>query len=179
MDETWLCNYDSETKQQSMEWQHSGSPCPPKISSTKICWKILASIFWDQDGILVIDYLPKGQTIDEDYYLSLLVQLKDRTFRRRGKFTKGTLFVHDNTPAHWTLATQKRLAYQGFQCLDNLPYSPDQAPSDYRLFPGLNKKQYKFSHFSSKTEVIFAAETWLDGQISDFFEWLTRGRTTG
>jgi hypothetical protein len=26
--------------------------------------KVLASIFWDQDGILLIDYLPKGQTID-------------------------------------------------------------------------------------------------------------------
>jgi len=28
MDETCLYHYDPETKQQSMEWQHSGSPCP-------------------------------------------------------------------------------------------------------------------------------------------------------
>jgi len=38
--------------------------------------KALASIFWDQDGILLIDYLPKDQTINVEYYLSLLVQLK-------------------------------------------------------------------------------------------------------
>jgi hypothetical protein len=25
MEETWLYNYDSETKQKSMEWRHSGS----------------------------------------------------------------------------------------------------------------------------------------------------------
>jgi len=31
----------------------------------------------DQDGILLIDYLPKGQTINAEYYSSLLVQLKD------------------------------------------------------------------------------------------------------
>ena len=31
-------------------------------------------IFWDQDGILLIDYLPKGQTINTEYYLSLLVR---------------------------------------------------------------------------------------------------------
>jgi len=27
-DETWLYHYDPETKQQSMEWRHSGSPHP-------------------------------------------------------------------------------------------------------------------------------------------------------
>jgi len=27
----------------------------------------------------------------------------------------------------------------GFQCLDHPPYSPDLAPSDYHLFPGLKK----------------------------------------
>jgi len=37
--------------------------------------KVLASIFWDQDGILIIYYLPKGQTINAEYYSSLLVQL--------------------------------------------------------------------------------------------------------
>ena len=26
MDETWLYHYDLQTKQQSMEWRHSGSP---------------------------------------------------------------------------------------------------------------------------------------------------------
>jgi hypothetical protein len=28
MDESWLYHYEPETKQQSMEWQHSGSPRP-------------------------------------------------------------------------------------------------------------------------------------------------------
>ena len=36
MDETCLYHYDPETKQQSMEWRHSGSPCPQKIPSAKI-----------------------------------------------------------------------------------------------------------------------------------------------
>jgi len=41
----------------------------------KSAGKFLTSIFWDQDGILLIDYLPK--TINAEYYSSLLVQLKD------------------------------------------------------------------------------------------------------
>jgi hypothetical protein len=42
----------------------------------KSAGKVLASIFWDQHSIILIDYLPKGQTINAEYYLSLLVQLK-------------------------------------------------------------------------------------------------------
>jgi len=105
-DEVWLYHHDPETKQQSMEWRHSGSPRPPKlIPSAKIRWKILASIYWDQDGIILIYYLPKGQTINAEYYSSLLVQLKDiLKEKRRGKITKTVLFLHDNVPAHRALA---------------------------------------------------------------------------
>ena len=60
MDETWLYHHDPETKQQSMEWRHSGSPRPKKFRVQKSARKFLASIFWDQDGIRIIDYLPKG-----------------------------------------------------------------------------------------------------------------------
>jgi histone-lysine N-methyltransferase SETMAR len=81
--------------------------------------------------------------------------------KRRGKDTKGILFLHDNAPAHRALATQKKLAYLGFQCLDHPPYSPDLAPSDYHLFP--EKKQLEGRHFSSDAEVIAAAQTWLYG----------------
>jgi hypothetical protein len=33
MDKTWLYHYDLETKQQSMEWRHSGTAPPPNINS--------------------------------------------------------------------------------------------------------------------------------------------------
>jgi len=65
------------------------------------------------------------------------VQLKDILKEiRRGKFTKAVLFLHHNAPVHRALATHKKLDYLGFQYLDNPPYSPDLAPSDYQLFPG-------------------------------------------
>jgi len=52
-------------------------------------------------------------------------------------------------------------------------------PSDHHLVPGL-KKQLKGRHFSSDAEVIAAAETWLDGQPSDFvLQWLAKVGATG
>jgi len=112
---------------------------PKKIPIAKIRWKISRlDFFRDKDGILLIDYLPEGQTINAEYYSYLLVQLKDiLRKKRRGKVIKGVLFFHDNASAHRALATQKKLAYLGLQRLDHPPYSPDLAPSDYHLFPGL------------------------------------------
>jgi len=83
----------------------------------------------------------------------------------RGKITKGVLLLHDNAPAHRANATQKKLAYLDFQCLYHSPYSPDLAPWDYHLFPGLNKEM-KGHHFSSDGEVIVAAKTWFDGRTT-------------
>jgi histone-lysine N-methyltransferase SETMAR len=74
----------------------------------------------------------------------------------------GFLFLHDNTPSLRALATQKKLTYLGFQCLDHPSYLPDVAPSDYHLFP-VQKKQLEGRHFSSDVEVNAAAETWLAG----------------
>jgi hypothetical protein len=60
-----------------MEWQYSGSPHPKKIQVQKSAGKVFPSIFLDQYGILLSDYLPKGQTINAEYYSSHLAQLKD------------------------------------------------------------------------------------------------------
>jgi hypothetical protein len=57
--------------------------------------------------------------------------------KRRGIFTKGNLFLHDNALSHRALATQKKLAYLGFQCLDHQTYSQELAPSNYHLQPEL------------------------------------------
>jgi len=88
--------------------------------------------------------------------------------RRPREGNKWGLFLHDNAPAHRTLATQKKIAYLGFQFLDHPTYSPNLTPSDFHLFPGL-KKQLKGRHFSSDAEVFAAAETWLEAKISELF----------
>ena len=81
-------------------------------------------------------------------YLCWLVQLRDiLKEKRHGNFTTGVLFLHDNAPSHRALATQKKLTYLGFQCLDHPPYSPNLAPSDYHLFPGLKKTIERWPFF--------------------------------
>jgi len=61
-------------RQSNNQWSGGIAAHPtPKILSEKSAGKVLASIFGDQNGILLIDYLPKGQTINVEYSSSLLV----------------------------------------------------------------------------------------------------------
>ena len=112
-----------------MTWRQSNNQCSggivahpaPKNSECKNpLEKLSPQNFWDQDGIPLTDYLPKGQTINAENNSSLLVQLKEKP---RGKVIKGVVFLHDNGPVHRALATQKKLAYLRFHCLDHPPYS--------------------------------------------------------
>jgi len=124
---------------------------------------------WQSSEQLLIDYLPKGHTINAEYYSSLLVQLKDiLKEKRRGKVSSGGGgSCSCTTMPRLTAHLQPRRNWSTWTSNDHQPYSPDLAPSDYHLFPGL-KKQLKGDNFSSDA-VNAAAETWLDGQSSDFF----------
>jgi len=137
-------------RQNNNQWSGgvAADPTPKNSECKNPLEKFSPRFFWDQDGLLLIDYLPKGQTINPEYYLYLLVQLKDiLKEKRRGKFTKGVLFLHDNALAHWEHATQTKLAYLGLHCLDYAPYSPHLVPSDHRLFPGLKKANQRSPFF--------------------------------
>ena len=167
-------------RQSNNQWSGciAAHPAPKKFWVQKSAGKVLASIFWDQDGILLIDYLPKGQTINAEYYSYLLVQLKDILKEKcHRKVTKGVLFFHGNAPAHWALATRKKLAYLGFQCLDHPPYSPGLTPSDYHLFPG-PKKQLKGHHFRLTRSLLPWRPGWTDIFLN-FLKWLAKVKSNG
>jgi hypothetical protein len=127
LDETWLYHNDPETKQLSMKWRHSGS-LRTKNSEGKNPLENFSPRFFEfktASSSLIIFQRAK---------LSTLVQLKDiLKEKRRGKFTKGVLFLQDNAPAHRALVNQMKLACLDFQCLA----SPDLVLSEYHLFPGM------------------------------------------
>lgn len=45
-DETWVCQYEPESKRQSMEWKHVGSPVKKKFKSQRSTRKVMLTVFW-------------------------------------------------------------------------------------------------------------------------------------
>jgi len=72
VDETLIHYYTPESKQQSKQWTEAGCSAPKKTRSVPSAGKVVASVFWDADGILFIDYLEKGKTITGEYHSNLL-----------------------------------------------------------------------------------------------------------
>jgi histone-lysine N-methyltransferase SETMAR len=95
MDESWVHHYDPASKEESKQWQKRGSDPPVKFRVQKTAGKVMASVFWDADGILLIDYLAHGATITGSYYAQLVAKVRIAIKeKRRGKLRRGILFHH-------------------------------------------------------------------------------------
>jgi hypothetical protein len=81
--------YDPETKEQYQKWRYSGSSHSKKFKTHNSLSKMLASVFWDRDVILLVDYLEKSAAIMPEYYIALHDKLKQQLIsKRRGKLLK-------------------------------------------------------------------------------------------
>ncbi len=69
----------------------------------------MAIVFWDQRGVILIDYLPKvidpatglKYTVTGDRYHDTLVKLRMAIKAKRlGMLTKGVVFLQDNARPH-------------------------------------------------------------------------------
>lgn len=85
VDETWIHHYTPETKQQSKQWIMSGESAPKKAKTVLSAGKVMATVFWDSQGIILIDYLQKGKTITGEYYATLLDRLKEELKKKTAK----------------------------------------------------------------------------------------------
>ena len=123
-----------------------------------------------RQGILLIDYLQNGATVNAQYYSNLLSVGLKRSLqnKRRGKLSGGILYHHDNAPPHTAKLTRDTLASFGWTVLPHPPYSPDLAPSDFHLF-GKLKEPLRGIHLKSLREVQDAVEDWRAKTTPEFY----------
>lgn len=169
VDETWVHHFDPETKLQSKEWKRPSSPTPRKFRHNRSAGKVMLTVFWDAQGVIMTDYLEKGATINKEYYSEELKQLREELKRkRRGKLSKGVLLLQDNAPPHTAQLSVTTASQCGYELLPHPAYSPDLAPSDFYLFP-LLKESLRGRKFEDNEDVIGAVESFLDEKDPDFF----------
>jgi hypothetical protein len=82
-DETWVFHHTPETKQQSMQWRHTHSPSAKKFRTSMSTSKIMATVFGDRKGPLLVDSLPQGDTINAAAYCKTLKSLRQAIQNKR------------------------------------------------------------------------------------------------
>jgi hypothetical protein len=63
-DETLVSHLTPELKQQSMQWRHTSLPKKNKFKQAISTHKIMCTDFWDMQGVLLVEFLPQGTTIN-------------------------------------------------------------------------------------------------------------------
>ena len=100
--ETWVYGYDPETKHQSSQWKSADYPRPKKAHQVLSKVKVMLIVFFDIEGIVHYEYVPQGQTVNQQFYLQVLNRLRLAVFRKRPqKLAAGAWALHhDNAPTH-------------------------------------------------------------------------------
>jgi len=127
--------------------------------------------FFDANGIVHKEFVPLGQTVNQQFYLKVLKRLRDSLWKKRPEmWSSGDWFLHrDNAPAHTALSVQQFLAKNNMTVIPLPPCSPDLAPCDFFLFP-LMKGQMKGKRFADVSKVKKKALEVLNNISTEEFE---------
>ena len=83
-----------------MQWKHPGSPLPKKFKKVSSVGKVMASIFWGSQDVIMEDYLVEGCTQWCILYRRTKQLCQEIVTKRKGKLTRGVLLLQDNAQAH-------------------------------------------------------------------------------
>ena len=164
MDEIWIHHFIPKSNWQSAEWTAADEIPPKQPKMQTSASKVLASVFWDAQGILLINYLDKGRTINSEYYITLLVRFKKQIAKKQPQIKKKKVFFHqDNALCHKSIAMMAKLKELHFELLLHPPYCSDLTSSDYWLFADLKRilqgKRFDFNEeMILETKAYFAAK---------------------
>ncbi|KAF7272648.1 hypothetical protein GWI33_014587 [Rhynchophorus ferrugineus] len=110
MDETWLHHFTPKSNRRSSERTEHDEPTPKRGKTQQSAGKVMASVFWDAHGIIFIDYLKKGRTINSDYYIVLLDCLKDEIAEKQRHSKKKKVLLHQKiAPCHRSVKTMAKI----------------------------------------------------------------------
>ncbi|CAK9809161.1 Mariner Mos1 transposase [Anthophora quadrimaculata] len=117
-DETWAFHFTPETKQQSRQWWRSSSPKPRIFKQSPSARKVMATVCWDRMGILFVNFMHSGTTINADRHSETLKKLRRAIQnRRRRMWSNGVSILHDIARPHVACTTVDLLQQFGWDII--------------------------------------------------------------
>jgi len=169
-DETWVHYFIPESQQSSREWRHTSSPKPKRARRSRSAGKVMATFFWDWQGVIHVDFLTDARTVNAAYYSDLLAtDVKEKIRSKRKTGGKRVSLLQDNALTHTAKTTMETLWKLKWNLLTHPPYSPDLAPSDFYVF-GRLKSDLQGMRFADNDTVIQNVREWIRRQPQTFFE---------
>ncbi len=146
-DETWISTFEQETKRQSSVWLKPGVPCPQHPRRLNNAKKTMLTLFFDEQGVILAEFLEKGGTVTSERFIKTLSKMKEAIRKKRPKLWAPSPDGHrhnfilqmDNASPHTAQPTMVKLEAWQIRTLAHPPNSPDLAPCNFTLFPKLKE----------------------------------------
>ena len=165
-DETWVQPFEPESKRASMEWRHPISPCSKKFNSQQSPGKVMVTVFWNSDGVILVDFMSKGATINSDVYIDTLKKLKVRIGSVRPALEMSKILLqHDNARPHTSVKTREVISSFGWTTISH----PRIRQTWHLPFVWTSQRKFEGRHFSSDEEVKTAVRKRLKTQPVVFY----------
>jgi hypothetical protein len=130
-----------------MKWYHSNKTKKKKFKTTPSAGKVMITIFWDTDGVILVDVMARGETINSDAFIKTLQKLEQR---------------------YWQVQPNKSMNPGGNRqiWLECAPPSPLQFWSDPVRFSSFwpLKDALRGTKFEDDESMIHTVRTWLHEQ---------------
>ena len=85
----------------------------------------MCTIFWDRQGVLLVEFLPQGTTINSAVYCETLKKLRHAIQnKRRGMLSAAIHLLHDNAWLHSAAQTQDLITSFKWEQMDHPPVQP-------------------------------------------------------
>lgn len=102
VDETWVYYKPTLTRKSTSKWLLLGHP-PSEVKRTTVTSKnTMATEFWNKDGILHIDYLTSGKSINKEYYVNLYICYQCQDYGWEAPY-RTSVQLKANASLSWTL----------------------------------------------------------------------------
>jgi len=165
-DESWFHHFEPEMKWQRMEWHHLYSPSKKKAKTVPSAAKVMGTVFWDAEGLILAEFLEPRQTITAAHYVQTLHKLR-RALRDK-RPGRNIIILHDNVCPHSARLTSEAISKMGWEVLPHPSYSPDLTPSDYHLF-GFVKDQLRGQRYETMEAIQKAVRQCLQMAGMEFY----------
>ena len=132
-DDSRIYCYDPDTKRQSSQRKHAGSPRPKKARQSKSTHKHLMIPFFDSTGMIYMHWVPSGQTVNKEYYVKVLREFRKRFLGKRPALFKSGLwhFQQDNVSVYNSILDTDYFTKIGIKTVPQPHYSLELAPCDF------------------------------------------------
>ena len=104
----------TRVKQASKQRNQKESPTPTKFKVLLSARKVMATMFWNMKGVLLVEFQEQGRTVNAASYCSLLEWLQTAIRNKwKGLMMREAILLHANTRRHTSWVTVETVDSMG------------------------------------------------------------------